>query len=176
MQLGRSDLGHMMTPKKRRKCRHCGQLYEPDPRNGFHQRYCSQPACRQASKNASQSSWRASSRGRDYFRGSANRVRVQAWRKAHPGYGKARRQRQRALQDHCLAQAIVPAEDKLSLDPRALQDFLVAQGLALTGLVAQLTGSPLQDVVASVLQQLIRTGQQFRGSSGVKGLPDFRIG
>ena len=175
-QLGRSDLGCMMTPNRRRKCRHCGQLYEPDPRNRWHQRYCSQPACRQASKTASQASWRASPKGRDYFHGSANRLRVQAWRRAHPGYGKTRRQRQGALQDQCVVQAIVPAEDKLPLDSRALQDFLVTQGLVLTGLVAQLAGSPLQDVVASVLQQLILTGQQIRGSNGVHGRPHFQTG
>ena len=173
---GRADSGRTMKPTKRRRCRHCGQLYEPEPRNRFHQRYCSEPACRQASKAASQGSWRASSKGRDYFRGSANRIRVQAWRKDHPGYGSSRRQRQGALQDHCLTQTIVPAEDKLPLDSRALQDFLVTQGLVLTGLVAQLAGSPLQDVVASVLQQLILTGQQIRGSNGVHGRPHFQTG
>ena len=82
-----------MTRCRRRKCRHCGQLYEPDPRNRYHQRYCSQPACRQASKAASQRRWRASPKGRDYFRGSANVLRVQAWRKAHPGYWRKRRKR-----------------------------------------------------------------------------------
>ena len=161
-----ADLSWTMKPTKRRRCRHCGQLYQPDPRNGFHRRYCSQPACRQASKAASQRSWRASPKGRDYFHGPANRLRVQAWRKAHPGYGRKRRQRPRALQDHCPAQTIVPAEDKLHLDPRALQDLLITQGLALTGLVAQLTGSPLQEVVASALRQLILAGQQIRSASG----------
>ena len=77
-----------MTRRRQRKCRHCGQLYEPDPRNGRRQRYCSQPACRQASKAASQARWRASPKGRDYFRGSANVLRVQAWRKAHPGLSR----------------------------------------------------------------------------------------
>ena len=173
---GRADSGRTMKPTKRRRCRHCGRLYEPDPRNRFHQRHCSEPACRQASKAASQGSWRASPKGRDYFRGSANRLRVQAWRKAHPGYGTSRRQRHGALQDHCLTQAIVPAEDKLPLDAHALQDFLITQGLALTGLVAQLAGSPLQDVVASVLQQLILTGQQIRGANGVHGRPHFQTG
>ena len=165
-----------MKPTKRRRCRHCGQLYEPDPRNRFHQRYCSQPACRQASKAASQRRWRDSPKGCDYFCGSANRLRVQAWREAHPGYSKTRRQRRCALQDHCVAQAIVPPEDKLPLDPRALQDFLITQGLALTGLIAQLTASPLQDVVTSVLHQLIRTGQQIQGSRGGGSRSDFQTG
>ena len=165
-----------MKPIKRRSCRHCGQLYEPDPRNRFHQRYCAQPACRQASKAASQHRWRGSPKGCDYFRGSANRLRVQAWRKAHPSYSKTRRQRRCALQDHCVTQALVPAKDKLPLDPRALQDLLITQGLALTGLIAQLTASPLQDVVTAVLQQLIRTGQQIQGSRGGGSRDDFQTG
>ena len=127
-----------MTSTRRRKCRHCRQLYDPDPRNHGHQRYCSQPACQQASKAASQRRWRASPKGRDYFRGPANRLRVRVWRQAHPGYWRRRRPKSGALQDHCLPQALVPPGDKVSLDPRALQEVIAAQDLALTGLVAQL--------------------------------------
>ena len=121
-----------MTSTRRRKCRHCKQLYEPDPRNRYHQRYCGEPACRQASKAASQRRWRASPKGRDYFRGSANRLRVKAWRRAHPGYWRRRRQKSRALQDHCLTQNLVPPADNCILDISALQDVILAQGLALT--------------------------------------------
>ena len=35
-----------MTTRTRRKCRHCGQLFRPDPRNLRHQRYCSAKECR----------------------------------------------------------------------------------------------------------------------------------
>ena len=144
-----------MPRHRRRKCRHCGRLYESDPRNRYHQRYCSQLACRQASKTASQRLWRASSQGRDYFRGRANVLRVQAWRKAHRGYWRDPRKRSRALQDHCVGQALVPPEDQPALDPRALQELLITQGLTLTGLVAQLTGSALQENIALTTQRLI---------------------
>ena len=154
-----------MTPKRRRKCRNCGQLYEPDPRNCWHQGYCSQPACRQASKAASQQRWRASPKGRDYFRGSANLLRVQAWRKAHPGYWRRRHKTPRALQDHCPPQSLVPPADKPSLNPRALQDVILTQGLMLTGLLAQLTGSALQENIASTTRRLIALGQQVQGPS-----------
>ena len=60
-----------MPRTRRRKCCHCGQLYDPDPRNCYHQRYCGQPACRRASKAVSQRHWRASPKGKDYFRGLA---------------------------------------------------------------------------------------------------------
>lgn len=77
-----------MTRTRRRKCRHCGQLYDPDPRNRYHQRFCGQPVCRRASQAASQRRWRASPKGEGYFRGSANRLRVKAWQRVHPGYPK----------------------------------------------------------------------------------------
>lgn len=152
-----------MSSTRRRKCRHCGQLYDPDPRNRYHQRYCGQPACRQASKAASQRRWRASPKGRDYFRGSANRLRVRAWRQGHPGYWRQRRQKSRALQDHCLAQTLVPPGNKSTLTPRALQDVMVAQGLALTGLVAHLTGNALQENIALSTRRLILLGRQIQG-------------
>ena len=97
-----------MPRRRERKCRHCGHLYEPDPRNRYHQRYCSQPACRQASKTASQHRWRASPKGKDYFCGRANVLRVQRWREAHPGYWRSRRKKSGALQDHCPPQTLVP--------------------------------------------------------------------
>ena len=43
-----------MTKRRGRKCLNCRRLFRPDPRNVRHQRYCSEPACRQASKAASQ--------------------------------------------------------------------------------------------------------------------------
>ena len=46
-----------MMKRRRRKCLNCGQLFRPDPRSARHQRYCSTPACRNASKAASQARW-----------------------------------------------------------------------------------------------------------------------
>ena len=128
--MGALIVEHRMTRERRRKCHHCQQLYRPDPRDRWHQRYCAAPACRQASKAASQGRWRASPKGRNYFHGSANLIRVQAWRKAHPGYWRRHRRKPRALQDHCAAQVLVPPEDKPTLNPRALQDLLTTQGLS----------------------------------------------
>ena len=53
-----------MTTRRRRKCRHCGQLFRPDPRNLRHQRYCSAKECRRASKAASQRRWLAKAENR----------------------------------------------------------------------------------------------------------------
>jgi hypothetical protein len=164
----------MTTRCRRRKCCSCNQLYQPDPRSRFHQKYCSEPACRKASKAASQQRWRESDKGRDYFRGSANRQRVKDWRAAHPGYAKGRPRPQPAkpscpLQDQITPQTLVPPEVKPSL---ALQEMIVTQSHALTGLIVTLAGhggDALQDDIAPLIHQLIRLGQQVQGP--VLGLP-----
>jgi len=78
---------------------HCAQLYKPDPRNRWHQKYCSAAACQEVSHIASQRHWRRSKKGRDYFQGPANLDRVRKWRKIHPGYWKKRRKKPLALRD-----------------------------------------------------------------------------
>ena len=65
-----------MIKRRRRKCLNCSALFRPDPRNLRHQRYCSRPECRQASKAASQRRWLAKPANRDYFRGPENVARV----------------------------------------------------------------------------------------------------
>jgi len=153
--------------KKRigRKCRNCGQLLTPDPRNRWHQKYCSHPACRKASKAASQQRWRKSAKGRNYFRGSANVLRVQAWRKANPGYGRNRGKISRALQDHSPPQPLAAQANTSDLTLGALQDVLSAQGSLLVGLVANFTGAALQDDIDATTRRLIGLGRQFRGMS-----------
>ena len=63
---------------ERRKCKCCRKLFRPDPRNRRHQYYCSAPACRAASKAASQARWLAQPENRNYFRGPVHVARVQA--------------------------------------------------------------------------------------------------
>ena len=75
-----------MAGGDRRKCKCCLKLFRPDPRNRRHQRYCSVPACRAASKAASQARWLAAPENQGYFHGPVNVARVQAWRSRHPGY------------------------------------------------------------------------------------------
>ena len=77
-----------MGQERRRTCASCGESFTPDPRNARHQRYCGQPACRAASKRASQAKWLAKPENRHYHRGAAAVARVQAWRQAHPGYSR----------------------------------------------------------------------------------------
>ena len=58
-----------MTKQRQRKSLNWGQLYRPDPSTLRHQRYCSAPICRKASKAASKARWRSRPQNRNYFRG-----------------------------------------------------------------------------------------------------------
>ena len=137
-----------MKRRRRRKCLHCGELFHPDVRNAHHQRYCGEAACRRASKAASQRRWLSKPANRDYFRGAAHVERVRAWRAEHPGY--ARRgvaQALSGLQDVCAGQAIEVHEESRDLAQTALQDLFSMQSIVLIGLIANLTGSALQEAM-----------------------------
>ena len=137
-----------MKKHRRRKCLHCSELFCPDPRNLRHQRYCSKPQCRKASKVASQRRWLAKGQNRDYYRGAMNVERVRAWRAAHPGYWRRPgAQSTAALQEDSLAQPFETHEKSPTLAEIALQDLLRSQPFVLIGLIASLTGTALQEVM-----------------------------
>jgi hypothetical protein len=75
----------MRRPFTKHKCKHCRTFFAPDPRSAKRQRYCSTPACRQASKAASQHRWFQKPGNRDYFTGPTHVERVRQWRRAPPG-------------------------------------------------------------------------------------------
>ena len=143
-----------MSTRTRRKCRHCGQFFRPDPRNVRHQRYCSAPACRRASKAASQRRWLAKAANRDYFCGPEHVARVRAWRAAHPGYARKRSSQRRALQELSSTQPVDIHEQSDILSAPPLQDIFRAQALVLTGLIAHLTGAALQEDIALTSRRL----------------------
>jgi hypothetical protein len=121
-----------MKQHRQRNCRHCGDLFRPDPRNRRHQRYCCKSACRKASKTASQRRWLDKAQNRDYFRGAANVERVRTWRAAHPGYWRRPgAQSTSALQEDSSAQSVETHEQSRALAAVALQDLLCAQPLVL---------------------------------------------
>jgi hypothetical protein len=185
--MGASIREQPMKRHRRRKCRHCGQLYEPDYRNLRHQRYCAQPVCRQASKVKSQRRWARSVKGWDYCDGTAALLRVRRWRERHPRYWRRRRQQPVALQDFFRAQPHAAQGDtpvlneverriltslptalsseQAGFDPRqphALQDLFSTQLSLQLGLIEQLSGA-LHDDIAPLCQRLILRGRQIRG-------------
>lgn len=144
-----------MSQQRRRKCRHCGTLFRPDPRNLRHQRFCSKPPCRRASKAESQRRWLAKADNRDYFRGAENVERVRAWRSAHPRYWRRSSPSPRsALQEHSLTQATDNHHESVPLMNTPLQELSHAQPLVLMGLIAQLTGATLQEDIVLASRRL----------------------
>ena len=132
---------------RKRKCRHCRELFYPDPRSNGRQKFCSRPECQKASKTESQKRWLNKPENRNYFRGPENVARVQQWRKDHPGYWR-RSSDENVLQDPLSADTKQNHIFTVELTPHALQDVLLEQRSVLIGLIAQLTGNALQEDIA----------------------------
>ena len=156
----------MKIQLRRCQCLHCKLLFVPDYRNRGRQKYGSAPECQQTSKRARQRRWLSKPENRDHFRGAENVLRVQEWRKAHPGYWKdSPRKAGRTLQDACPAQ---PAQTKeiapVALPtacPSTLQDVCRAQAPLWVGLISKFTDCTLQDDIVLFVRRLIAKGQDI---------------
>lgn len=157
-----------MASGERRKCKGCHKLFRPDPRNRYHQRYCSAPNCRVASKAASQARWLAAPENHDYFRGPVNVARVRAWRSRHPGYWRNGRRARVALQGLSLAQAVDSTDKTVKIVRSPLQEIILAQPAVLIGLIAHIVGTPLQDDILRTTDRLLRLGQDILGTSAAQ--------
>ena len=156
-----------MHQRRRRKCRHCGDWFRPDPRKVRQQRYCSKAGCRKASKGASQRRWLSKRENQDYFRGPMHVARVQAWRHTHPGYWRrGGAKRSPALQEDSLRQGIEQQREYKLFAAPALQEVLNLQPLVLIGLIAHLTGDTLQDEIAETARRLLRLGGDILKAQG----------
>ena len=156
-----------MKRTRRRKCPNCGALYQPDYRNGHHQRYCQEPTCQAASKKASQKRWLGKPQNRNYHRDTVHVRRAQAWRKAHPERwrGKAG-----PLQDDCSAQphavqaVTAGLSDVSPPEVAVLQDLCLAQDPLFVGFMAHLTGALQEDIAVQIArfqthgQRILRKG------------------
>lgn len=149
-----------MRRTRRRKCLHCQELFRADPRSGYRQRYCSQPQCRKASHAQAQRRWLCKPANRDYFRGPAHVQRVRVWRLAHPGYAR-KRLAATPLQDPSLTQVIDHSQENASFGTRALHDLLSRQAPVLVGLIATLTGEPLQDAIVATARKWVSLGEDI---------------
>ena len=172
-----------------KRCANCQQFFRADPRNAWHQRFCEAPACRAASKVASQRRWLAKPENADYFRGAEHVQRVRDWREKHPGYArgapaKPSKSAEQAppasqpLQDLVITQvpdaqqefdlAVVAEEASGAAEPVApapLQDLLRQQPVVLIGLLAHLSASTLQDDIALAGQRLLQLGHDILGGA-----------
>jgi hypothetical protein len=110
-----------VTKNKRRRCLHCRHLFHRHPRTRTQQRFCSAPACRAASKKASQLRWLRKPENQDYFRGVQHVSRVQAWREKHREYGREEPVTAEPLQEMIMGQ---PVDGLKKSDGLALQEMM----------------------------------------------------
>ena len=163
-----------MAQSGQRKCLCCGLFFDPDHRNRERQRYCPSAVCAGASKAASQAAWLSQPENCHYFSDPSHVARVQAWRAAHPGYGRGRRRTSRALQEPLIAQAPDSTEEcahrgeiPAASVAVALQDSWNTLPPALTGLIAHLFELTLQEDMAKTTRRLVQLGHDvINGSLG----------
>lgn len=159
-----------MPQRRRRRCLCCKELFLPDPRSRYHQRFCSKVACQKASKALSQARWRAKPENQDHWRGPQEVQRIQSWRKAHPGYWKKQaRQARSTLQEDCSTQSVETEQLNPKLSPTPLQEDCFIQDPLTVGLISMLTSSTLQEDIASTGRRLIARGYEILGM--VPGTP-----
>ena len=155
----------MSRTPARRKCRCCKVFFRPDYRNALRQHYCRAPACRQASKLASQRRWAHQFCNRSHFRGANEVRRVQEWRRQHPGYWK----KQKPRSDQSQApdpQPVNPQQVSRNVPSRdlcTLQDFCLSQDPVFVGLISLVTGSTLQEDIAATARNLLLRGENILG-------------
>lgn len=155
-------------------CLCCHQPFTADPRNAHHQEYCAAPACRQASKTASQLRWLAKPENQKYHSGEQAVTRVRAWQVKDPKYRERQNaKRTVALQDVCPSPPEPPAiEEKPVILPTpiepvtrplttALQDVFMNQPLVFVGLIAHFFGFALQDDIAKTIRLLQQLGEDI---------------
>jgi hypothetical protein len=155
----------MSVESSRRKCLCCRRIFTADYRNGYHQRYCSRPDCRQASRVATQRKWRRKPENWDYFRGAKEVRRVQEWRQSHPGYSKKKPAHSEKGQP--VDPQPVNSEQRSCNVPSSplppLQDLCLTQNPAFVGLISMVIGSTLQDDIAATTRQVLLRGQNILG-------------
>jgi len=158
----------MSLRPKRRKCRCCSEFFFPDYRNQERQHYCDKPACRQASKLASQRRWCRQPANHDYFRDPAHVRRVREWRQAHPGYWKkqARASADAQVTPPQELRSTEPAQSSCNVPRSALgtlQDFCLPEHPGFIGLLSMITGRTLQEDIAPIARRVVEQGQNILG-------------
>ena len=169
------------------KCLGCNEPFVPSPHNRSRQRFCTKPACKRASKKASQSTWVSKPANRDYFKGMHHVNRVRQWRKANPDYSKPSRARKPKVpspepspdqtqpvspqadpQESLQVSAPPPLQD---LGP-ALQDLVFPYPAIVVGLIALQSGYALQDDIHPLLHRVASKGAEIlRQGAGRFPLP-----
>ena len=113
-----------------------------------HHRYCSLPACAEASHAASQEKYLRAEK-RQHATGNVDVIRMQQWRSAHPDYWRRK---------ICVGRYDVRGKLADVARDFALQDMIDTHFSLVIGLVSYLTQSALQDTIALEMRRLMLLG------------------
>ena len=158
-----------MKPDAPLNCLHCNRTFMPDCRHRLTQRYCEKPKCKRARQAASLERWRQKPENAGFWRGAWNVERVQEWRAQHPEYWKrGKRRKAVALQNAMELTEVVPRHlEKTDMDEncvtKRIPRLLEEQSPVMVGLIAQLTGSTLQNAIGEMTLRLFETGRAVMG-------------
>jgi len=85
-------------PKRHRqkRCKHCRELFQPDPRTKGAQKYCSKPECQIVRQRQNEKDWRA--RNPDCL--AYQQEQSRQWHRTHPDYSQKRRANDHELLKH----------------------------------------------------------------------------
>ena len=152
----------MKKKTRRRKCKNCHDLFNPDHRNLKRQKFCRKPECKEASKEYSQLKWLMKPKNKGHFSGPTNVIRVQQWREQNPGYWKRKKSKKTtplnegALQETLSLKTIDSKGFSSDLMQNALQDSLSAKTLVIIGFDTQLNKTALQDIIDFTDQKTVK--------------------
>ena len=146
---------------RRRRCKHCQDLFKPDPRNIGRQKFCNKPECKIVSKKHSQQKWLIQPKNKDHFSGPENVIRVQQWRDQNPGYRKREKSKKTIslvegeLQETLSAKTVTGKGFSSDLIQIALQDSLSAKTIVIIGFDTPLSETALQDIIDITDQEVV---------------------
>jgi hypothetical protein len=147
--------------RSKKKCRNCGRAFLPNKFNAYHQKYCNNTECRQASRKASKAKFRkAQSLSLDFRTKESERVKL--WQSNHPGYWKKSKKRSKKDSGGVVLRDIALVE-KLEEEVSALRDIAFSQHTVMEGVISVLTGDVLQDNIGVQRNRLYDRGKAISG-------------
>ena len=138
------------SPRRRRRCSFCKELFLPDPRLKSRQVACSKAECQKARKHANQEDWLERHPG--YFKGRYPNTKT--WLQEHAGYQRdyRRNRPETARRDNLLRQKRREIAEKACA---AIQDSISLQGAVLKRLTPDLFPPAPAAIQDSIWPQVI---------------------
>jgi len=145
---------------KKRACRNCHSLFEPDKYNHQKQKYCSKSECKIIAAREKRAKYRNTKKWDLVFRAGEVK-RVQEWRLRNRGYSQ-KNPKTAGIDERILSQSKDPNLDSPTTfqEVTVLRDLVIRQELILVGMASQFVGD-IPENVESFLLNCCNTGRFF---------------